>query len=48
MMTTLFQSPAAAFLRASRDGWDRGASILRYLGGTTIELAGTRAAAQTR
>jgi hypothetical protein len=48
MMATWFQGPADEFIRVSRDGWDRGVSILHSLGGISIELAGSRAVAQTR
>ena len=48
MMATWFQGPAAEFIRVSREGWDKGVSILHFLGGTSIELAGTRAVAQTK
>lgn len=48
MMATWFQGPAADFINASRKGWDKGVSILHFLGGSTIDLAGTRAIAQTK
>ena len=48
MMATWFQGPAKEFIRVSREGWDKGVSILHFLGGTAIELAGTRAIAQTK
>ena len=48
MMATWFQGPARDFIRASREGWDKGVSILHFLGGTTIDLAGTRAIVQTK
>jgi hypothetical protein len=48
MMATWFQGPAGDFIRASREGWERGVSILHFLGGTTIDLAGARAIAQTK
>jgi hypothetical protein len=48
MMATWFQGPAADFIRASREGFARGASILHFLGGCAIELAGDRAIAQTK
>ena len=48
MMATWFQGAAADFIRASRDGWDKGVSILHFLGGTTIDLRGERAVAQTK
>jgi hypothetical protein len=48
MMATWFQGPADAFIAASREGFERGVSILHFLGGTTIDLAGARAIAQTK
>ena len=48
MMATWFQGPAKEFIRVSREGWDKGVSILHFLGGSAIELAGNRAIAQTK
>jgi SnoaL-like domain len=48
MMATWFQGPARDFIRVSREGFERGVSILHFLGGTSIELAGPRAIAQTK
>jgi SnoaL-like domain len=48
MSATWFQGPASEFIRVSREGWDRGVSILHFLGGTSIDLAGKRAIAQTK
>jgi hypothetical protein len=48
MMATWFQGPASEFIRVSREGWDRGVSILHFLGGISIELAGNRAISQTK
>ena len=48
MMATWFQGPAKDFIRVSREGWDRGVSILHFLGGTSIDLAGHRAISQTK
>ena len=48
MMATWFQGPAAGFIRVSREGFERGVNILHFLGGSTIDLAGTRAIAQTK
>jgi hypothetical protein len=48
MMATWFQGPAEDFIAASRAGWDRGVSILHFLGGTTVDVAGARAIAQTK
>ena len=48
MMATWFQGPAAEFIRVTQEGWARGVSILHFLGGTSIDLAGDRAIAQTK
>ncbi len=48
MMATWFQGSAEEFIRVSREGFERGVSILHFLGGTTIDLAGDRAIAQTK
>jgi len=48
MMATWFQGPAEEFIRVSREGMDRGVSIFHTLGGSSLEIAGTRAVAQTR
>ena len=48
MMATWFQGPAREFIRVSREGFERGVSILHFLGGTSIDLAGPRAIAQTK
>jgi hypothetical protein len=48
MMATWFQGPAEDFIRVSREGFERGVSILHFLGGTSIDLSGERAIAQTK
>jgi hypothetical protein len=48
MMATWFQGSAREFIRVSREGWARGVSILHFLGGSSIDFAGTRAIAQTK
>jgi hypothetical protein len=48
MMATWFQGPAAEFIRVTKEGWARGVSILHFLGGSSIEVAGDRAVAQTK
>jgi hypothetical protein len=48
MMATWFQGPAADFIAANQKGWERGTVILHFLGGSTVEIAGTRAIAQTK
>ncbi|MEM5387660.1 nuclear transport factor 2 family protein [Paraburkholderia phymatum] len=48
MMATWFQGTGAEFIGVTQEGWKRGVSILHFLGGTSIELAGARAIAQTK
>src|ERR671936_30374 len=48
MMATWFQGSADDFIRVSREGFERGVSILHFLGGSTIDLAGQRAVGQTK
>lgn len=48
MMATWFQGSADTFIRVSREGWDKGVSILHFLGGQSIDLAGHRAVSQTK
>ncbi len=48
MMATWFQGPADEFIKVSREGFARGVRILHFLGGTSIDLAGDRAIAQTK
>jgi hypothetical protein len=48
MTATWFQGPAVEFQRARRAGFERGVSIVHFLGATSIELAGARAIAQTK
>jgi len=48
MMATWFQGPAEDFIRVTQEGWARGVSILHFLGGSTVEVAGDRAIAQTK
>ncbi|MFL9921625.1 nuclear transport factor 2 family protein [Paraburkholderia fungorum] len=48
MMATWFQGTADEFIRVSKEGWDRGVSILHFLGGTSIDIAGNRAIVQTK
>jgi SnoaL-like domain len=48
MMATWFQGPATDFIKVSREGFERGVSILHFLGGISIEQAGERAIAQTK
>jgi hypothetical protein len=48
MMATWFQGPFADFIRVTREGWAKGVSILHFLGGSAIEVAGDRAIGQTK
>jgi hypothetical protein len=48
MTATWFQGPAKEFIAASRAGFDKGVNILHFLGGTSVELRGARAVAQTK
>ena len=48
MSATWFQGPARDFMRVSQEGFARGVRILHFLGGTSIDLAGARAIAQTK
>src|SRR4051812_962463 len=48
MMATWFQGSAQDFIRVTQEGWAKGVSILHFLGGTSIDLAGNRAIAQTK
>lgn len=48
MMATWFQGSADEFIRVTREGWDNGVSILHFLGGSSIDIAGDRAIAQTK
>ncbi len=48
MTATWFQGPAAEFIKVSKAGFDKGVSILHFLGGSTVEVKGSRAVAQTK
>lgn len=48
MNATWMQGTADEFIAASIEGWNRGVSILHFLGGTSIDLSGDRAIAQTK
>ena len=48
MTATWFQGPARDFIEVSRAGFEKGVSILHFLGGCSVELAGARAIAQTK
>jgi hypothetical protein len=48
MTATWFQGPAEKFIEVSRAGFDKGVSILHFLGGSTVDVQGQRAIAQTK
>ena len=48
MTATWFQGTAAEFIKVSKAGFDKGVSILHFLGGCSVDLAGSRAVAQTK
>jgi SnoaL-like protein len=48
MMATWFQGAADEFIRVSREGFEHGARILHFLGGSSVDLAGNRAISQTK
>ena len=48
MWATWFQGGADEFIRVSKEGYSRGVRVLHMLGGTTIDIAGGRAIAQTK
>lgn len=48
MMATWQQSPAEAFIASAKASFGRGRVSLHFLGGQSVELAGTRAVSQTK
>jgi hypothetical protein len=48
MMATWFQGTADEFIKVSQEGYDRGVRILHFLGGSSVDIAGARAIAQTK
>jgi hypothetical protein len=48
MMATWFQGSAEEFIEVSRQGFERGVSILHFLGGQSIDISGYRAISQTK
>jgi hypothetical protein len=48
MMATWFQGTADQFIKVSQEGYARGVRILHFLGGSSIDVAGARAVAQTK
>jgi hypothetical protein len=48
MTATWFQGPASEFTKARRAGFERGVSIIHFLGATAIDIVDNRAIAQTK
>jgi hypothetical protein len=48
MMATWFQGTGPEFIRVTQEGWARGVSILHFLGGSAIDVAGDRAISETK
>jgi hypothetical protein len=48
MTATWFQGPAEEFIKVSKAGFEKDVSILHFLGGSTVDLKGSRALAQTK
>ena len=48
MMATWTQGTGDEFIAISKEGWAKGVSILHFLGGISIDLAGNRAISQTK
>jgi hypothetical protein len=48
MTATWFQGPAEKFIEVSKAGFDKGVSILHFLGGSSVDVQGARAVAQTK
>jgi len=48
MMATWFQGSAEEFIAVSRAGFDKGVSILHFLGANSVDIAGNRAISQTK
>ena len=48
MMATWFQGGFEEFIKVNEEGWARGVRILHFLGGSSIDVVGERAIAQTK
>jgi hypothetical protein len=48
MTATWFQGPAEEFIKVSKAGFEKGVSILHFLGGSSVDLKASRAVAQTK
>ncbi len=48
MSATWFQAPCADFIKARREGFENGVSIIHFLGGSTCDVVEDRGVAQTK
>ncbi|HEV3008247.1 MAG TPA: nuclear transport factor 2 family protein [Burkholderiales bacterium] len=48
MTATWFQGPATEFIKVSKAGFEKGVSILHFLGGSSVDVNRNRAVAQTK
>ncbi|HEU4350725.1 MAG TPA: nuclear transport factor 2 family protein, partial [Burkholderiales bacterium] len=48
MTATWFQGPAREFMEVSKAGFEKGVSILHFLGGSSVDVKGNRAICQTK
>jgi hypothetical protein len=48
MMATWFQGHYEEFIKVSIEGWNKGVSILHFLGGCSVDVNGDRAITQTK
>jgi hypothetical protein len=48
MFATWCQAPAEEFVRQTEAAWERGITILHFLGGISVDAAGRRAVSQTK
>jgi hypothetical protein len=48
MWATWFQGTSEEFIQVTEEGYARGVRILHFLGGSSIDIKGTRAVAQTK
>ena len=48
MMATWFQGSFEEFIKVNDEGWARGVRILHFLGGSSVDVAGDRAVADTK
>ena len=48
MVSTFFSGSADDFIQASEIGWKRGVAVVHFLGGSSVDIIGSRAIAQTK